>query len=240
MEGRVYQWSTFCVTVSQTVADVLRAKGYAKPTYVVPMAVDPGVCREPIPNRRRDPQKVSLGFVGRLVPEKGVDVLLEALAKLAPGSVKLTVVGGGPEEGRLRTLASCLGVSHHVRWLGPMPAAEVSEAYKAMDVLVVPSKTTSSWREQFGRVVIEAGVCGVKSIVSDSGELPNVVSQIGHGWIVREGDSEKLASQIDVVMRRGHLERDEAERVRGAVVDRFSEEVVARRLANVLGARNLD
>ena len=85
-----------------------------------------------------------------------------------------------------------------------------------MDLLLAPSLTTRRWKEQFGRMVIEAFACGVPVISSDSGELPYVIEEAG--WIVPEGDSAAMArtisSALDDGARRAEIARMGLERVK--------------------------
>ena len=168
-------------------ADVLREWGWPGHLAVIPqMGVDEARFRPDLEARRRVRERLGVaettplvGYVGRLVPEKGVDMLIDALAAL-PGAV-LAVVGGGPEEEELRRRAHRRGVSDRVRFAGAVPSAQVPEWMAALDVLSLPSRTTRGWSEQFGRVLVEAMACGVVVVGSDSGEIPWVV---GEGGIV--------------------------------------------------------
>jgi glycosyltransferase involved in cell wall biosynthesis len=124
-----------------------------------------------------------------------------------------------------------------------VPHERAADVYSRCDAVVVPSQTTPRWREQFGRVVIEALACGVPVLASDSGELPALVSRTGGGWTFPEGDSASLARQIDTLARdRGELKRRgaagrvavEREFDLDALADRFADvvaEAVARRRA---------
>ena len=83
-----------------------------------------------------------VGFVGRLVPEKGVDTALRALAALPPGTAVLTVIGDGPERASLTHLARSLGVADTVEWRGTLDRSGTAEATRHFDVMVVLSKPT--------------------------------------------------------------------------------------------------
>lgn len=127
-----------------------------------------------------------VGYLGRFVEAKGLGVMIEALDNLhRRGSAwRALFVGGGPWESRLRAFADRHG--DRVRVLTGVPHDDVPDHLRAMDVLCVPSQTTSGWREQFGRMIIEAFACGVPVVGSDSGEIPNVVGD--GGLIVGERD----------------------------------------------------
>src|SRR5438128_3860444 len=136
-----------------------------------------------------------VGFVGRLVPEKGPDVLLEALAPL-PGDVRAIVVGAGEEAARLEARSARLGLGARIDWRGYVPHDAMADVYSELDVLVVPSRTTARWKEQFGRVVIEALAAAVPVVASDCGSLPALLERTGGGWVVPEGDDRALAQRL--------------------------------------------
>jgi glycosyltransferase involved in cell wall biosynthesis/GT2 family glycosyltransferase len=144
------------------------------------------------PARAGDPIGPLVGYAGRLDPAKGVDVLLRA-ASLDP-TLRVRIAGDGPERAALDALAGELGVSERVDFVGSLAPEELPDFYRALDVLAVPSLTTSSWVEQFGRVALEAMACGTPVVVSDSGALPGVVD--GAALVVPEGDAAALAKAL--------------------------------------------
>ncbi len=127
-----------------------------------------------------------VGYLGRFVDAKGLGLLTDALDALwREGTAwRALFVGGGPWEPRLQAFAGRHG--DRVRILTGVPHDAVPDHLRAMDILCVPSQTTPEWREQFGRMIIEAFACGVPVIGSDSGEIPNVVGDAGR--IVGERD----------------------------------------------------
>jgi glycosyltransferase involved in cell wall biosynthesis len=132
--------------------------------------------------------------VARLVPEKGLVVLLRAAARL-DGDWRLRIVGGGPLREHLEALASELGVAERVSFLSQIPSTEMPGQYREMDALAVPSLTTPTWKEQFGpRATVEAMASGVPVIGSDSGAIPNVIGDAG--LVVPEGDVDALAAAL--------------------------------------------
>jgi glycosyltransferase involved in cell wall biosynthesis len=172
-----------------------------KPTAVFPARIaSPAPFREAaasIEERRASlgpGDRPAVGYLGRLVPEKGVAWLLESFARSRhAGEARLLIYGEGPDLGRLQRLASHLGLSVHFG--GAVPPAEVPRALAALDILVVPSLTTPAWAEQFGRVIVEAMFAGTPVIASDSGSIPEVVGDAG--VLVPEGDRDALAGAID-------------------------------------------
>ena len=136
----------------------------------------------------------TIGYVGRLVPEKGIDTLVSAVARLEP-PVRLEVAGAGPMEAALRRQVLREGIARErVLFLGQLEAGGVAALLRRIDVLVLPSRTTPVWAEQFGRVLAEAMACGTPVIGSSSGEIPHVVGDAG--LVFPEGDAEALAARL--------------------------------------------
>jgi L-malate glycosyltransferase len=229
-ERSVYSRADFALPVSNQVAGVLQAKGYRGQIEVLPLPIDTESFTPVAVNSR----PFTAGYVGRLAEEKGVDTLLEAMAMLEGEDTRLLVVGEGPARGALTARASELGLGQRVTWAGYVAHDTVPHVYRDMDVLVVPSKTVPSWKEQFGRVVIEALASGVPVIASDSGELPTLMHDTGGGWTFREGDSRQLAELLDAA-RTGSREDPRAMGARGrqAVARMFDVERVAQRFVSV-------
>ncbi len=175
---------------------VLRAKGYRGPTTVVPNGVDAELfkpmdrqaCR-----RALDATGFVVGYVGRFVEEKGLTDLVEALPHCPP-PVNLLFVGAGPLQAEILDSARQRGVEGRVRILPARPLTELPPLMNAIDVLALPSRTTARWKEQFGRVLIEANACGTPVIGAESGAIPDVVGQAG--LTVPERDPKALAAAI--------------------------------------------
>lgn len=163
-------------------------------------------------------------FVGRLVPYKGVEVLLRALALLRPG-LPLRVVGDGPLRPGLEAMARRLGVA--VEFLGHLPDERLPELYRGARLTVLPSVTG---QEAFGISLIESMACGTPVVASD---LPGVaeVARVG-GRVAPPGDAHALAGQVRLALEAG-TERGAplARRVHAA----YSWDVVADRLLAVYG-----
>lgn len=190
-------------TCNDAAGQVLRGKGFSGTVCNLGLGVDLDHFRaaDDLPVDRDDggpPGPMRVGYVGRLEPHKGVAVLVEAVAD-TPG-VELEIVGDGPERAELRTRIERLGVGDRVRLEGPCEHDRLPDRYRRFDVVVVPSLTTASWIEQFGRVAVEAMACGVPVIASDSGSLPEVIGDAG--ILVPPGEPDELVRALNLLRDR--------------------------------------
>lgn len=218
------------------VAQTLRSKGYRGALHVVAIPTDTHTfAPDPIGGAewRREvglPADVLLiGYAGKLVEEKGLRTLLHAFADVARANpmTHLILAGGGPLHDELIATAAEMGLSERVHLPGIIHNSDLPAFMNALDVFVLPSETRSNWREQFGRVIVEAMSCGVPVVGSDSGEIPTVLGDAG--LIFHEGDSAELAGQLlcllsnpDERVRLSHAGRERVLRL-------FSVEQVARK-----------
>jgi glycosyltransferase involved in cell wall biosynthesis len=162
-------------TCNTEAGEILRRKGLEGALVFLPLGVD---IERFHPAEQVAPSSVlRIGFVGRLIPHKGVDVLLNALALDA--RFRADIFGAGPELDRLVALADTLGIGDRVTFHGYVDEAVIPGVYERFDVLAVPSVPTPGWIEQFGRVVVEAQASGVPVVASASGALPDVVGEDG-------------------------------------------------------------
>ena len=186
----------FVVGRSTEAIENVQAKGYSGRAAVVPNAVDTALFH---PLDRAECRRAlgltgwTAGYVGRLVEEKGLADMVAALARCPP-DVNLLFVGSGPFHSALEQKAAGLGLTERVRFLPAQPQDELPQIMNALDTLVLPSRTTPRWKEQFGRVIIEAQACETPVIGSNSGAISDVVGE--GGIIFPEGDSEALAEAI--------------------------------------------
>lgn len=180
---------------SREAAALLRRWGFRRRIEVIPqLGVDVATFRRDL---RRRGTRFTVGFVGRLVEEKGVDVLLNALAGLHRAGMPFDAVicGSGPWEPRLRTMADQLGVGGCVRWLGAVLHDRVAEAMAPMDVLVLPSREIATWKEQFGHVLIEAMAMAIPVVGARSGAIPEVIGR--EDLVFQENDAPGLARILE-------------------------------------------
>ena len=176
--------------------DVSRRCGFTGATAIVEYGVAPGVFTRQDRRTARDALGMSgftMGYVGRIVREKGLYDVLDAMVACHERT-SLLVVGSGADEEAFKAKVAELGLAGRVRILTPRPPAEIASVLNALDALVLMSQTTRTWKEQFGRVIMEAHACAVPVIGSDSGSIPGVVAE--GGWIVPEGNAPALASLL--------------------------------------------
>ncbi len=236
MERYNYRHAAYAIAGNHEATQVLQGKGYRGPATVIPQfGIDPELfCPSSIPDGldRRAGARLTVGYAGGLVPEKGVDLLLQAVAACnriwsdsQDPACSLALVGAGQERPALEALAKQLGIEQQIRFLGRIPSTDMPAFYRSIDVLAVPSRTMPNWKEQFGRVLIEAMACGVPVVGSDSGEIPNVVGD--GGLIFPEGDATALARCLDSLAQDGDLRSAMGERGRKRVLAQFTHQCVA-------------
>ncbi len=227
MERWVLRTARYALLGNQEAGRVLAAKGYRGPSRVVPQfGVDPRVFT-PGPARAR--ARV-IGYVGRLVEEKGVGDLLEAVAGLS-GDWELRLVGSGPLAAAIPARATALGIGPRVTLAGAIPSTQMPEALRALDLLVLPSRTRPNWKEQFGRALVEAMACGVPVVGSSSGEIPHVIGDAG--LVVPEGDVQALRQALGRLLEDADLRRALAAAGRQRVLAHFTQQRIAQQTVEV-------
>jgi glycosyltransferase involved in cell wall biosynthesis len=148
-----------------------------------------------------------VAYVGRLTRAKGIDLMMRAMEAVGGATWSLLVLGAGPMEGELRDWAAARGWSDRLQ-VRLVPHRDVPAYLGAADVLLAPSQTGPRWREQFGRMVIEAFACGVPVLGSDSGEIPYVIDDAGK--VLPENDAASWANAIVEVLGSAELRAEMA------------------------------
>ena len=179
---------------SETVRELLRAKGFKKPVAIVPFGVDTEAFCQRRAFNRESKDTPTIGFVGRMLSGKGLNILAEALAQLGSEKWNVLLVGDGPERKRFEATLASRGLLDRAHFTGALSYDRVPDLYQQMDMLVVPTQTTSRIREQFGRVLVEAMASGLPVIGSSCGAIPEVIDDAG--LIVPEGNSAALAAAL--------------------------------------------
>ena len=228
--ARASGWTAFGRTVAETLRD---RPGYReRPMRTIPLGVDLDVFRPDVEARRSllrtlgwsEPGPPIVGFLGRFVPQKGIELLLRVLDQLAPASWRALWVGGGPMEERLRKWAG--GHGDRVRVVTGVGHDAVPAYLNAMDLLAAPSQTTPRWKEQFGRMLLEAMGTGVPILASDSGEIPFVVDAAGR--IVPEADEPAWVAAMQGLLEDSSARHELRERGLARARDVYGWPIVAR------------
>jgi glycosyltransferase involved in cell wall biosynthesis len=214
---------------SREAQALLRSFGYRGDTRVLPPQ---GIDLDVFYPRRHEPAAdgapFTVVYVGRLVPEKGVNLLIDAVGAL-DGSCRLVLIGGGPSRASLEARACERGLEGCVQFAGALSPMELAEHLRRSDVLVLPSLSTPVWKEQFGRALVEAMACGLPVVGSDSGAIPEVVGDAG--LIFREGDVSALTGCLERLAASPELRVELGERGRLRVNRMYSQERIAARTA---------
>jgi glycosyltransferase involved in cell wall biosynthesis len=194
--------------VSQGMATVFRQ---LVPAFASPQG--PAYCVHPMPAPRQSGAHIvrlyrpplRLLFVGRFIPIKGVDVLLEALHMTQ--NVHLTLAGDGPELDAARGMAQSLGLGSRTQFLGEVGYRRLTQLYSQHDALVIPSRSLASHEHQpprpqeegSPRTLLEGMSMGLIPIVSASGGMPDIISHQTNGLLFPPNQAHSLAKQINLL-----------------------------------------
>lgn len=188
LERFITSFYTKMLYCESSICEVLNWKGIRNPTHYFPFTYD-----EKLYLKRASEKTAVLriGYLGRLTEEKGLRDLVEAF-KLLKIPAELVIAGNGDLKEWLGTVPGC-------RYLGVIPHNQAHLFYENIDLLVLPSRTTPFWKEQFGRVIVEAIASGKPVVGSNSGAIPEVLGKIGLETVFRESDPADLAQKIELL-----------------------------------------
>ena len=227
IQKRVLRRASGGVAGNTDAKERLLRLGFKKPmTVVAQLGVDMSAFQSVASDSKG--QDFVVGYVGRLVPQKGIDVLVEAVARLS-SDTRLMLVGTGPYKDRILRSVRERGVEGRFELHEGVAHHEVPRYLQRMSALVLPSLTTPTWKEQFGHVLIEAMSCGVPVVGSNSGAIPEVIGEAG--LVVPEGNAAALANALRSLSSSTELQADLATRGRARVLAEYNNDSVARRLA---------
>lgn len=213
LRSRVLRDAAFVAARSDSAVGLVRSWGARGEVELAPHAVPDW---ETVPPRSDHP--FTVGYAGRLVQSKGLMDLLAGVRRLeAP--VELLLIGNGELQGQLEGQPI---PGSNVRVLDGLTHDQMAGAYAQLDVLVLPSLTTATWKEQFGRVIVEALWCGVPVLGSSSGEIPWLIELTRGGLVFAEGDAGALARQLTKLRESPALREQLASDGRAAVERHFS------------------
>jgi glycosyltransferase involved in cell wall biosynthesis len=230
VQMRLWRWwrDAFDVVVvnSDAVGRRLAAEGIG-PVEVISNGVPPARPRPPL---AAPPTAL---FAGRLVAEKGVDVLLRAFARVAAAvaDARLVVAGDGRDREALTSTASALGLDGRVTMLGHLPRAELERVAAGAWVQVIPSR----WAEPFGIVAAEAMMRGTAAVASRVGGLADIVEDGRTGFLVPPGDVDALADALARLLGERALAEAMGRAGREAALARFGADAFVDRLVDLYG-----
>lgn len=227
------------IGVSGGSAQLHKDWGFLGPVTVIAQM---GVPLNPEPQYGpRHPGELKVCFAGRLVADKGVDCLLKAIALLHAEAVPVhcTIAGRGDLDKELRAQSEALGLADVVRFAGVLMPDAVDDLLKASDVLVLPSRRTKVWEEQFGRVLIEAMAQGTIAVGTSTGAIGEVIAS--DELLFAEDDHVHLAQILRRLASSDSVLRLQQQRSWERVREEYSSEAVARKkqvfLDSVLAAK---
>nr|MBC7244583.1 glycosyltransferase family 4 protein [Chloroflexota bacterium] len=214
--------------------DVVRWRGYAGSVTVIPqVGLNPAHYEAALPHPALSINSFRIGFVGRLVSEKGVMDLFEAFIPLAQYAV-LILIGEGPLRALIQERAAAAGIADRVHCLGFVAYSEMPAYLKSLEVLVLPSRTMPFWMEQFGHVLAEAMLAGTPVIGSDSGAIPEVIGDAG--LIFPEGDVGALRERLTWLIEHPEERKQLAEAGKRRALAHFTDEAIAKATLQVYQA----
>ena len=219
----------YAVAVSDEIRDVLIRKGLDKEKIrVIPYGVDHLMYRKIKSQKLKSKyglDSFTIGYMGRFVKEKGLLDLLQAVSRIN-SDFNLLLVGSGKLRHEIKEKGRRLGLLEKIMIVDSISSSQVPYYLNCMDCLVLPSRTTRKWKEQFGRVLTEAMSCEVPVIGSDSGEIPNVIGDCG--LVFKEGDVDDLSSKLTRLINNPDLRGALAKKGRQRVLDSFTQVKAAR------------
>jgi glycosyltransferase involved in cell wall biosynthesis len=213
--------------------EVLRQKGFRNPIWVIPQfGTDTSLYYPRDKSRAKRTWNLEarfvVGYVGRLIEEKGLDDLWQASRPILAqhSDTVLLLAGSGPWADIIRSRAESEGLAGQLLILPWVKTQMMPLVMNALDVLVLPSHTTPRWKEQFGRVLTEAMASEVAVVGSSSGEIPEVIKDAG--IVFPEGSATALFKAITSLYDNPGLRSNLGKSGRKRVLQHYSQETIAR------------
>jgi glycosyltransferase involved in cell wall biosynthesis len=226
-EQYAFRHAAHAIVGNQEAARIIQRHGYRGPITLLPQfGVDPDLFSpRPVGSPTQPPGVFVVGYMGRLVEAKGVLDLLEALVHL-PRNIHLQLVGNGELRPQIEQRARELGLTERIELCYAVPSTQVPEMLRRFDVLVLPSHTMPNWKEQFGRILVEAMSCGIPVIGSSSGEIANVIGDAG--MVYPERSISALSHLLRLLASQPALRQELGRRGRERVLKHYTQAALAR------------
>src|SRR3990167_3589253 len=227
-ENFVFRYSDAAVVRNREAEDVLRIRGFKKTIRYIPWGVDTGYYKKN--NRHSKNTKPVIGYIGRFVREKGIKDIIKAVSLLKTEYL-LLLIGNGPELQAIKDEVKSAGIDSNVEIVSDATYDKIPSYLNSMDILVLPSRSIPKWKEQFGRVLVEAMACEVPVIGSSYGAIPEVIRDCG--LIFREGDINELAEKISILLKNPDMRKRLGQEGRSRAIEHFSWQSFAKNTYNL-------
>lgn len=238
IEKYVFSHVSSALAGTEEIKHVIRRKGFAGPTFVVPLGthtdafypISQKIARQ---HMGFETNPFIIGYVGRFVKEKGLSDLFDAVIPLLQfnKNIRMVLVGEGPWIAKGQEISQKQNVHESIMWLPWQPSKDMPYLMNALDVLVLPSQTTSRWKEQFGRVLTEAMAVGTPVVGSSSGEIPHVIDEAG--LVFEERNPAKLRYQIEKLYQDPVLRNRLSDQGKVRVTEHFTQKAIAEKIIRI-------
>lgn len=232
VESYVYKNTHLFFARNKEVVSTLRERGAKVPLYLLPNGIDVGKFKREQVNENN---KFVIGFIGRIVKEKGIYDLVDAIEIIVNSkfeNIELVMVGNGPEKEALQKYINQKMLAKYIHLKDKVDPEKVPEVMNKINLLVLPSRTRPNWKEQFGRVLVEAMACEKVVIGSNSGGIPEVIND--NRFIFEEGNFEQLAEKIIAVLRDNNFYYEITKKNLQRVIEMYSWESLGIYVKNVI------
>lgn len=227
IDRKVLKNCPWAIVASEEACKVLRQRHYQGEITVIPQyGIDPDYFIKSKDTSVENRTYFKIGYAGRLLKEKGIETLLLALKGLDQ-DWQLIIIGNGPFRSNLQDLINTLDLNKRVLVEDSVDYQDMPKVLRQLDILVLPSLTTLTWKEQFGRILIEAMACEVAVVGSSSGEIPHVIGDAG--VIFPEKDHLALKESIEQLIENPDLRIKLGQLGRQRVLEHFTTDQIVER-----------
>jgi glycosyltransferase involved in cell wall biosynthesis len=216
-----YNHSLKNIAISQALAQSM-AHQHIRNITVIPNLVDEDFFKPSAVKRKNE--KFTFFTLGRMVPQKGIDILLKAFSLLNPEAV-LRIGGDGPHLSTYKQIAVDLKISQNIHWLGRLDKSGVLDELQQCDAFVLPSR-----HESMGVVFAEAMACGKPVIATVCGGPEEFIDK-SIGFLVTPENTVELANAMEKMIN--ERQQFDSEVIRKKFVERFSARVVSQQISNI-------
>lgn len=229
LKEKIIQAHFICCISDYTRSQVMRlssSETWSK-FEVVPLGIDPDLYKPRM--FREAPASFQIVSVGRLTPNKGYPILLQAIHLLKENNVRVQIIGEGPEHEMLERMTQTLGLQDHVIFRGALNQEQTREIYGQADIFVLPS-----FAEGLPVVLMEAMSMEIPCIASAINGIPELIKDGHNGLLVAPSDSEGLCKALELMMTDAGLRKKLGQQGRSAILERYSLDKNIAKLQDIL------